>query len=120
GGTLQSEATTLSSNAGTYNAKTKDARFTGEVYVTDPEYNVTSTDLGYNTETKVVHFLGESVVVNDRSVLYTNSGTWDAKNEIAHFTERSSIQSEAQYIEGDRLDYDRKTGFGTARGNVVA
>lgn len=120
GGTLQSEATTLSSNAGTYNAKTKDARFTGEVYVTDPEYNVTSTDLGYNTETKVVHFLGESVVVNDRSVLYTSSGTWDAKNEIAHFTERSSIQSEAQYIEGDRLDYDRKTGFGTARGNVVA
>jgi len=120
GGTLQSEATTLSSNAGTYNAKSKDARFTGEVYVTDPEYNVTSVDLGYNTETKVVRFLGESVVVNDKSTLNTSSGTWDAKNEIAHFVTRSSILNEAQYIEGDKMDYNRKTGFGIAVGNVYA
>ncbi|HRO43872.1 MAG TPA: OstA-like protein [Flavipsychrobacter sp.] len=120
GGTLQSEMTTLSSNAGTYNAKTKDARFTGDVFVTDPEYNVTSVDLGYNTETKVVRFLGASVVVNDKSTLHTSSGTWDAKNEIAHFTTRSSIQNEAQYIEGDKMDYNRKTGFGIVVGNVFA
>lgn len=120
GGTLQSEATTLSSNAGTYNARTKDARFTGEVYVTDPQYHVTSQDLGYNTETKVVRFLAPSVVVNDKSTLNTSSGTWDAKNEIAHFTARSSIENEAQYIEGDKLDYNRKTGFGVATGNVIA
>jgi len=120
GGTLQSEATTLSSNAGTYNVRTKDARFTGEVFVTDPQYNVTSVDLGYNTETKVVRFFGESVVINDKSELRTSNGTWDAKNEIAHFTTRSSIQNEAQYIEGDRMDYNRKTGFGVATGNVYA
>jgi lipopolysaccharide export system protein LptA len=118
GGTLQSESTTLSSNAGTYNVRSKDARFTGEVFVTDPEYNVTSEDLGYNTETKVVRFYGPSIVSNDQSVLHTSDGTWDAKNEIAHFTSRSSIQNDAQYIEGDRMDYNRKTGFGTAMGNV--
>lgn len=120
GGTLQSESTTLSSNAGTYNVKTKDARFTGEVIVSDPQYDVTSDDLGYNTERKLVTFYGPSVVKNDKSELRTSRGTWDAKNEVAHFPVRSSIQSDGQNIEADKMDYNRKTGYGVATGNVVA
>ena len=120
GGTLQSETTTLSSNTGNYNVKTKDARFTGEVYVTDPKYDVVSEDLGYNTETKLVRFFGPSIVNNDKSELRTSSGTWDAKNEVAHFVTRSSIQNAEQYIESDKMDYNRKTGFGVAVGKVIA
>lgn len=120
GGTLQSDATTLSSNLGVYNVRSKDARFTEEVIVTDPEYTVTATDLGYNTETKMVTFFGPSIVISDKSELRTSSGTWDAKNEIAHFTSRSSVQNGAQYIEADRMDYNKKTGFGEAVGKVVA
>jgi lipopolysaccharide export system protein LptA len=119
GGTLQSESTTLSSNSGMYNVKTKDSRFTGDVFVTDPRYEATSSDLGYNTESKLVRFYGPSDVINDRSHLVTSSGTWDAKNEVAHFRSRSSIQNVDQYIEADTMDYDRKTGFGVAVGNVV-
>jgi len=120
GGTLQSDMTTLSSNAGVYNTRSKEARFRGEVYVSDPEYNVTSEDLGYNTGTKVVRFFGPSVVTNDKSELQTSSGTYDSQREIAIFTSRSSMQSGAQYIEADSLDYNRKTGNGKAKGNVVA
>lgn len=120
GGTLQTETTTLSSNAGTYNVRTKDSRFTGEVYVTDPKYNVESEDLGYNTDSKVVTFFGPSVVTNETSELRTSSGTYDTKRELANFTSRSSIRSEAQYIEGDKIDYDRISGFGKATGDVVA
>jgi len=119
GGTLQSDATTLSSNAGMYNARTKDSRFTGEVFVTDPRYNVVSDDLAYNTETEIVKFLGPSIVTNDSSELRTSSGTWDAKNEIAHFNVRSSLQDRAQYIEANKMDYNRKTGYGIANGNVI-
>ncbi|HTN46293.1 MAG TPA: OstA-like protein [Flavipsychrobacter sp.] len=119
GGTLQSETTTLSSNGGFYNAATKDSRFTGDVYVTDPKYNVVSEDLAYNTATEVVKFLAPSVVTNDSAELRTSSGTWDAKNEIAHFTTRSSLQDRAQYIEADKMDYNRVTGFGVANGKVV-
>lgn len=120
GGTLQSETTTLSSNRGMYNANTKDTRFTSEVYVTDPQYTVTSEDLGYNTESRIVTFFGPSVVTSDKSVLHTSSGTWDAKNEVAHFTDRSSIINAEQFIEADQLNYNKKTGYGTAKGNVVA
>lgn len=120
GGTLQNDTTTLSSNSGIYNARTKDSRFTGEVFVTNPQYNVVSDDLGYNTETEVVKFYGRSVVTNDKSELRTGSGTWDAINKIAHFNTRSSLQDNAQYIEADKIDYNRNTGFGIAMGNVIS
>lgn len=120
GGTLQTENTTLSSNSGSYNLNSKDARFTGEVYVSDPQYNTQSEDLGYNTVTKVVTFYGPSVVTNDKSELRTSKGTYDSKREVAHFTARSSILSGGQYIEANLLDYDRKTGYGLAVGNVIA
>ncbi len=120
GGFLQTKATYLTSNTGTYNLKTKDARFQGNVDVSDPEYHAVSTDLGYNTDTRVALFFGPSVVSNDKSILYTTNGVYDTKNRIAHFTDRSSILNDAQYTEGDTLDYNRNTGFGRARGNVIA
>lgn len=120
GGTLQSDATSLSSNTGVYNMKSKDARFTQEVYVYDPEYNIISDDMGYNTETKVVTFYGASVVTSDSSVLTTHCGTYDTKTETAHFPCRSSVKTTEQYLEADSLDYSKSSGLGYARGNVIA
>jgi lipopolysaccharide export system protein LptA len=120
GGTLQSDTTTVSSNEGTYNLNSKDARFKGEVYISDPKYNVTSDDLGYNTETKLVRFFGPSIVTNEKSELRTSNGTYDSKLEIAHFISRSSIRNVSQYIEADTLDYNKPTGWGIARGKVIA
>ncbi len=119
-GFLETGTTTLESNYGQYNLKTKDARFRGDVEITDPEYKVVSSDLTYNTETEITRFLSYSIISNDKSVLYTSSGTYDARNRKAHFTGRSSMFNEDQYIEGDTLDYDRNTGFGFARGAVIA
>jgi lipopolysaccharide export system protein LptA len=120
GGTLQSGETVLSSRRGTYNLRSKDARFIGEVIVNNPRYDVISDDLGYNTEKKVVRFYGPSIVTNDKSELRTTRGTWDERREVAHFNARSSIWSSDQYVEADTMDYDRKTGFGLARGEVFA
>lgn len=120
GGTLQDSTTTLSSNAGTYDMNSKNARFTGEVYVTDPKYNIISDDLGYNTESKLVTFFAPSVVTSDSSILRTSCGTYDSKNEVAHFTCRSSILNKEQYVEADKIDHNRRTGIGMATGNVIA
>ncbi len=120
GGTLQDSSTTLSSNAGTYDMRAKNARFTGEVYVTNPDYNIVSDDLGYQTETKVLTFFAPSVVTSDSSVLRTSCGTYDSKNQIAHFTCRSSILNKEQYLEADKIDHNRQTGVGVAIGNVIA
>ncbi len=121
-GTLQSDATTVSSTAGIYYVKTHDAHFTGNVLVTDPQYKVTSDDLMYNTETKFVTFFPPkmSVVTGDKSVLYTTSGTYDSKNRIAHFTQRSAIQNDNLYLEGDSIYYNKTTGYGVANGRVIS
>ena len=121
GGTLQSEGTTVTSNKGMYNVNTKDARVTGDVIVTDPQYNVTSQDLGYNTASKVVRFFSRSVVVHDgKSTLTTTGGSYATKEGIAHFTNRTALQDKEQYIEGDKIDYNRNSGYGNATGNVIA
>jgi lipopolysaccharide export system protein LptA len=120
GGTLQSDATTLTSNSGVYNLRTKDARFTEDVHVYDPEYTIRSDDMGYNTETKITTFFGPSVVTSDSSVLTTHCGTYDSKMQVAHFPCRSSILTKEQYMEADSLYYDKLKAFAKARGDVIA
>lgn len=120
GGTLQSDVTTLSSNSGVYNMRSKDARFTEDVLVYDPEYTIVSDDLGYNTESKVVTFFAASVVTSDSSVLTTHCGTYNTQLEIAHFPCRSSVRTTEQYIESDSLYYDKKAGAALAIGDVIA
>jgi len=120
GGTLQSDSTTVSSNAGTYNVKTKDAHFTGDVIVTDPQYHVVSEDMEYNTESKVVKFHAPSIVTSDKSVLHTSCGTYDSKNQIANFPCHSSVQDDDQYLEGDTLYYNKLKSYGHATGHVIS
>lgn len=120
GGTLQSDMTSLTSNSGVYNLRSKDARFIEDVYVVDPEYTIVSDEMGYNTETKVTTFFAASVVTSDSSVLSTHCGTYDSKMQVAHFPCRSSILTTEQYIEADSLYYDKMKGFALARDSVIA
>lgn len=119
GGTLQDSTTTVSSNTGRYDMRSKDTRFTGDVVVTDPGYDIISDDLGYNTESKMMTFFAPSVVTSDSSVLKTSSGTYDSKKGIAHFTSRSSVLNKEQYVEADVIDYNKGSGEGHAEGNVI-
>lgn len=120
GGTLQSDSTTLTSNSGVYNIRSKDARFIEDVHVYDPEYYIVSDEMGYNTETKITTFFASSVVTSDSSVLTTHCGTYDGEQQTAHFPCRSSILTTEQYMEADSLYYNKTGGFAKARGDVIA
>ena len=122
GGTLHSDSTTVTSNTGVYNLRSKDARFKGKVVVADPKYNIRSEDLGYNTETKVEIFYARSVVTSDsgKSILTTGMGSYDSKNGIAHFVGHFSIWNDGQYIEADSGYNNKLTGYGFALGNVIS
>ena len=122
GGTLYNDSTTVTSHAGNYNVKTKDARFTGRVVITDPQYKIRSEDLVYNTESKLTTIYAKSTITSDsgRSILQTRNGTYDGKNGIAHFVGHSTIWDDGHYIEGDSLYYNKLTGYGLGIGNVIA
>lgn len=121
-GTLHNDSTSVTSKRGVYNVNDKNAHFTGQVYITDPQYKITSEDVVYNTETKVTQFYAKSIVTRDNgtSVLQTNNGWYDGQNGIAHFLGHSSIWNDGQYIEADTLNYNRQTGYGLANGNVIS
>lgn len=121
-GTLESDSTRVSSVSGVYNVKSHEARFTGNVVVTDPQYKIKSKDLGYNTETKVETFFDLSTVTSDsgRSVLTTHQGTYDSKRVVANFTGHSSIWNDGEYIEADSMHYNKQTGYGFALGHVIS
>ncbi|HRP88972.1 MAG TPA: OstA-like protein [Edaphocola sp.] len=120
-GTLQNEATVISSKYGEYHLKTKDARFKGDVVVNDPEYNVTSEDLSYNTQTEIVHFFADAIIQNENTTLFAKPGSvYNAIKQEAIFKGRSNIIHESQFIEGDEMKYNKKTGWAYAKGNVVA
>ena len=122
GGVLHNDSTTVTSNSGIYNVKSKEAHFKGNAIITDPQYKIWSDDMVYNTDTKVTEFYAKSTVVRDsgRGVLQTSNGSYDGKNGIAHFRGHSSIWNDGQYIEGDTLNYNKLTGYGLAIGHVVS
>lgn len=121
-GTLVADSTTVWSDRGEYNVKSHNARFTGNVVVTDPHYHTRSEDMGYNTETKLTAFYARSFVVGDsgKTVLNTSSGYMDNTSGLAYFDSHTSIWYDGQYIEADTLSYTRSTGLGYAIGNVIA
>lgn len=120
GGTLQSDQTIVTSDAGTYNLRTKEARFRENVLVSDPQYAVQSNDLGYNTQSKIVTFYDTATVTNQKSILKTRSGYYNTLDSTAHFTNRAAIWNGNQFIEADTLDYDHATGLALAKGAVIA
>lgn len=121
GGTLQSGATVVSSEIGTYNLRTKNARFRKNVIISDPQYYIQSKNLAYNTQTKIVTFYDTSTVKNNASILKTISGYYNSIDSSAHFTDRSAIWNGSQFIEADTLDYNHRSGgIAKARGSVIA
>lgn len=119
GGVLESNGTIVSSQKGTYYLKTHEARFSGNVIVNNPDYEVHSEDLGYNTNSEVVTFHGPSVVFNEQSVMKVRSGFYNSKDSISHFDKRAAIWHNQQFVEGDVLDYNQRTGLAKAKGEVI-
>ncbi len=121
-GTLKADSTTVTSYRGEYNVKSKEARFTGHVTVTDPHYYTESEDMGYNTDSKLTRFYAKSVVRGDggKTQITTSGGSYDSHAGLAYFYTHSTIWYDGQYIEGDTLYFNKASGYGYGYGNVIA
>ncbi|NDC40607.1 MAG: hypothetical protein EBZ77_03510 [Chitinophagia bacterium] len=121
-GELFADSTTVVSETGRYDVNAKDARFTGKVKITDPQYTTTSDDISYNTETKLTRFFAPSKIVGDggQTRLTASSGYYDARAGLANLDAHATVWYGQQYIEADTLFYDRSLGYGYAYGKVIA
>ncbi len=119
-GVLQDDETTLWSDHGTYNGKTKWSRFTKNVRIVGPDYDIVSDDLEYNSTSEEVKLHGYSELYRDSALMITQGKAYyDSKNGFADFKAPSIIYQKNQSIAADTLQYDKNLGYAYARGHVV-
>ncbi|MBP6456273.1 MAG: LPS export ABC transporter periplasmic protein LptC [Chitinophagaceae bacterium] len=118
GGTLENGNTTVSSNVGTYDGKSSNSHFVGNVVITNPEYNIDSEELTYNTKTKMIRFLNQSTIVGENGTMETKKGFYNEQTGDAEFTSRTSIENNEQYVIGNFLKFNEKNGKGFGKGKV--
>lgn len=123
GGVLTDRKNRLTSSEGEYIPSTKDANFFGNVHLnalSDKDtLDIYTDSLYYNTATHVADFVSPTRIINARGTIFSTDGTYATDSEICELFDHSRVvTSQGTTLEGDTLYYDRKAGYGTARGNM--
>jgi len=115
-GKIVNDKNILVSKHGYYFTNNKEFFFKEKVILINPDYRMHSDTLMYNTVTEVSYFFGPSNIVSKDKIdsIYCENGWYDTRFDKARFRKNSIIWHEDQYLTGDSLYYERKTGFGQA------
>ncbi len=119
GGVIHDSINTLESRYGRYYLNEKRFRFTQNVHITNPDYQIDSYQLDYFTQTGVSIFSGPTKIYNKKSYIYAEKGHYDSKNEVSWFVKNAFIKHKHTSIKGDSLYYDRRLDYATGNDNVV-
>ncbi len=118
-GKLVNADNTLTSKEGYYYSDTKEAYFINDVKLVSPDRTVATDTLLYNMQQDIFTIVSPTTINDGSSVIRTKAGIYDAKNGLADFSERTAIQDSTQEIVADRIRFDKKSGEGSADGNVI-
>jgi len=115
-GKIVNDKNILVSKHGYYFTTIKEFFFKEKVLLINPDYRMHSDTLMYNTVTEVSYFFGPSDIVSKDKTdsIYCENGWYDTRFDKARFRKNSMIWHEDQYLTGDSLYYERKSGFGQA------
>jgi lipopolysaccharide export system protein LptA len=118
GGTVTDPKNVLVSEEGFYYSKTEHIVFKRKVVLVNPEYTINSDDLEYNTKSKISYLKGPSTVKGKDGDIYTEYGMYNTETEIADFTKNAKLTNKDVIIEGQKLYFEEKTGYGLAKEKV--
>ena len=95
GGTVQDSLNTLVSVRGHYHTNTKQAIFSKEVVLTNPNFVLTSDTLLYNTDTKIADIVSPTLIVYDKETdIHTSLGWYNTNTEQSMLLNRSIVHHE--------------------------
>lgn len=120
---VDSRGNVLESEDGNYNTRTDDATFDNFVTLNNPKFELSTRSLRYNTRSNIATIIDETDIYSkgkDRNHIRTNSGFYNTTADNGTLYNRSLIEtSDDRDMVGDTLFYDRKKGYGEARGNII-
>lgn len=119
GGIITSKSNELTSTYGQYNSPERMFYFRKNVVLVNPDYTINSDTLHYSTLSETAFFLGPTTIDSKTNAIYCENGYYNTQTDYSEFGKNARFVSRGQVIEADTLKYDRKTGLGKARKNVV-
>jgi len=123
GGTIYSnDGSVMYTKAATYYLNTKMIDFIGRSNIETDKYTIVSDNIKTNQVTGVSDFFGPTTIrdkANLRNYVYTELGTHNSKTGESFLNKNSRIHYNDKILTGDKLYFNRNTGFGKGNGNVM-
>lgn len=120
GGTTKDSLNTLTSIRGSYWPNTKQAIFSQEVKLNNPNFILTSDTLLYNTDTKIADIVSPTEIIYEKETdIHTSRGWYNTDNERSMLLDRSIVHhADGRLMTGDTIYYDKRIGFGEVLGRM--
>jgi lipopolysaccharide export system protein LptA len=118
GGTVIDGTTVLTSQKGYYYTSSKTVYFRQNVDYRSTDTELKSDTLTYDLRKKKVIFNAKTYIKTKDGEVVTDKGQHYTESGKTEFSGRSKIDNNEYTISGDKLDYDKKTQKGLAKGNV--
>ena len=109
----------LRSGKGSYYADRKEFVFTRNVTIENPKYVVESDTMHFKTDTEIAFFYGPTVITSDKNIIHCELGWYDTKKDICSFSKNAEMDAGSQNLKADSIYYERNTGYGLAKKNVI-
>lgn len=109
----------LRSGKGSYFADEKKFVFTRNVTIENPKYTVHSDTMHFKTDSEIAFFYGPTTIVSDQNTIKCELGWYDTKKDICSFYKNAQMDAGSQNLKADTIYYERNTGYGLAKKNVI-
>lgn len=119
GGVITDPRNKLISRKGYYYSDTKEFFFRDSVKVFGNNFRMTSDSLMYNSATELVRFFGHTRIDSDSATIFCQRGWYDTKTDKTQLTDSARLYKGSSYLQGDSLYYDKLSGYGKAKVNVI-
>ncbi|SDE92955.1 OstA-like protein [Epilithonimonas hungarica] len=123
GGTIYSnDGSVMYTRSATYYLNTKMIDFIGRSNIETDKYTIVSDNIKQNQNTGVSDFTGPTTIRDKRNPInyvYTESGSYNSKTGESFLNKNSRIHNNGKILTGDKLYFNRNTGFGKGTGNVM-
>ena len=117
-GVIADSASTLTSNLGRYYMDQKKYRFTSNVTIDNPDYQVNSDQLDYYTELNQAYLFGNSRIEGDAYTIECERGFYDLDREKGVFKKNATLYYDNKIIRGDSLYFESEKDYAAATKNV--
>ncbi len=119
GGKMIDGKTTLVSDWGEYNTKTRLAVFNYDVKMRNKDMYLTTDTLYYDTHASTARIVGPTDITSGRSHIYSERGFYDTKNDQARLLDRSVLTNGQKKLVADSVWHDEKNGLSKAFFNII-